>query len=106
MRTNLPAGAHKTYTNKYLPSHLTDTIDQEKKVKHSKLAEQLEDVISNPSKINIKLKVRGLTAGPPPRRDIVHNFALCLAMLLVLPCSRKWWMSPTRRCFSRVESMT
>ena len=36
---------------------LTETIDQEKEVKHSKLAEGLEGAISDPTKINVKLKV-------------------------------------------------
>jgi len=35
-----------------------ETIDQEKQVKHSKLADELESVISDPAKINVKLKVR------------------------------------------------
>lgn len=34
-----------------------EIIDQEKKVKHSKLAAKTEEVINDPSKINIKLKV-------------------------------------------------
>ena len=34
-----------------------DTIDQEKKMKHSKLADRLEEVIQDPSKISVKLKV-------------------------------------------------
>lgn len=35
-------------------------IDDEKKVRHSKLADKIEEVISEPSKIEIKLKVRRL----------------------------------------------
>jgi nucleosome binding factor SPN SPT16 subunit len=36
---------------------IEETIDQEKKVKHSKLSERMEEVISQPTKINVKLKV-------------------------------------------------
>ena len=32
-------------------------IDEEKKVRHSKLAEKTDEVITNPQKINVKLKV-------------------------------------------------
>lgn len=35
---------------------IEETIDQEKKVKHSKLSERMEEVISQPTKINVKLK--------------------------------------------------
>jgi nucleosome binding factor SPN SPT16 subunit len=35
---------------------IEETIDQEKKVKHSKIAEHLEDAIANPAKVNVKLK--------------------------------------------------
>ena len=35
-----------------------DTIDQEKKTKHSKLADRLEEAVQDPAKINVKLKVR------------------------------------------------
>lgn len=34
-----------------------ETIDQEKKMKHSKWADRLEEVIQDPSKISVKLKV-------------------------------------------------
>jgi len=34
-----------------------ETIDQEKKVSHSRLADMIESVISEPSKIEVKLKV-------------------------------------------------
>jgi hypothetical protein len=36
-----------------------DTIDKEKKMKHSKLAERMEEAITDPSKINVKLRVGG-----------------------------------------------
>jgi len=39
-----------------------ETIDQEKKVKHSKLADALESVIIEPAKIDVKLKVRIATS--------------------------------------------
>lgn len=35
---------------------IEDTIDQDKKVKHSKLAVNLEEVMTDPGKINLKLK--------------------------------------------------
>lgn len=34
-----------------------EVIDQEKKIKHSKLAEMVEEAITDPSKLNVKLKV-------------------------------------------------
>jgi hypothetical protein len=59
------------------PCALTaETVDQEKKVKHSKLAERMEEVISEPTKIGVKLKVRksrlqteneSRTSAPSPR---------------------------------------
>lgn len=42
-----------------LPPFLTGIIDEEKKVRHSKLADKIEEVISEPSKMDIKLKVGG-----------------------------------------------
>lgn len=39
------------------PLSPTGVIDNEEKVRHSKIAEKTEDTILNPSKINIKLKV-------------------------------------------------
>jgi hypothetical protein len=36
---------------------VAETIDQEKKMKHSKLADRLEEVIQDPTKISVKLKV-------------------------------------------------
>lgn len=40
-----------------IPFYIAETIDQEKKMKHSKLADRLEEVIQDPSKISVKLKV-------------------------------------------------
>lgn len=34
-------------------------IDAEKKVRHSKLAERTEEVLTDPAKLKLKLKVRG-----------------------------------------------
>lgn len=36
----------------------TGVIDAEKKVRHSKLAERTEEVLTDPSKLKLKLKVR------------------------------------------------
>ena len=41
-------------------------IDEEKKVRHNKLADKIEEVISEPSKMEIKLKVRCRQAATPP----------------------------------------
>lgn len=38
-------------------------IDEEKKVRHSKLADKIEEVISEPSKMEIKLKVWAALVG-------------------------------------------
>lgn len=45
---------------------IEETIDQEKKVKHSTLSIQLEDAISNPMKINVKLKPELVDVAYPP----------------------------------------
>ena len=45
-----------------LPPFLPGIIDEEKKVRHSKLADKIEEVISEPSKMDIKLKVGGAAA--------------------------------------------
>lgn len=37
---------------------LADIIDKEKTVKHSKLAEGMEEAISEPLKVNVRLKVK------------------------------------------------
>jgi hypothetical protein len=40
-------------------------IDEEKKVRHSKLADRIEEVITEPSRMDIKLKVRQAPGCPP-----------------------------------------
>ena len=35
-----------------------EIIDKEKKVRHSKLADRIEEMISDPTKMGVKLKVR------------------------------------------------
>ena len=42
---------------------LAGIIDDEKKVRHSKLADKIEEVISEPSKMEIKLKVCSCVPG-------------------------------------------
>ena len=41
------------------PPCFAGIIDEEKKVRHSKLADKIEEVISDPSKMEIKLKAGG-----------------------------------------------
>ncbi len=45
---------------------LTGIIDEEKKVKHSKLSEMTEEVITDPSKIGVKLRADNVDIAYPP----------------------------------------
>lgn len=45
---------------------IEDILDKEKKVKHSKLSEATEEVISDPGKINVKLKADNVDIAYPP----------------------------------------
>ena len=59
-------------------SYFADTIDKEKKAKHSKLADGIEEVIQDPSRINVKLKVRNYPLKP---RNTVCTTNIYLIML-------------------------
>ncbi|GAB4820394.1 hypothetical protein N2152v2_007440 [Parachlorella kessleri] len=52
--------------NSFAVPQIEEIIDQEMKVKHSKLAAKTEEVITDPSKINIKLKAELLDIAYPP----------------------------------------
>ena len=51
---------------RYVVPQLEEIIDKEKKVPHSKLSEKTEEVITNPTKINVKLKSENLDICYPP----------------------------------------
>ena len=46
--------------------HVTGIIDQEKKVKHSKLSEEIEQTLGEPSKIQVKLNPQNLDIAYAP----------------------------------------
>lgn len=47
-------------------SNIAGIIDEEKKVKHSKFGQKIEEVITDPSKIKIKLKPENVDISYPP----------------------------------------
>lgn len=71
-----------------------EIIDQEKKVKHSKLASKTEEVITDPSKINVKLKVGARSGNAAVLSDMPARSKHLLSILLakcqkVLPARAK-----------------
>ncbi|KAL6771432.1 hypothetical protein ACKKBG_A26355 [Auxenochlorella protothecoides x Auxenochlorella symbiontica] len=50
----------------FMVKEIEGVIDNEEKVRHSKIAEKTEDTILNPSKINIKLKADAIDVAYPP----------------------------------------
>lgn len=55
-------------------------IDEERKIKHRKLSERIEEVITKPEKINLKLKSESVDIAYPPvvqsggNYDLKYNF--------------------------------
>ena len=87
-------------------------IDEEKKVRHSKLAEKTDDVITNPQKINVKLKVGGSGGlgwcfhGAGWLNDAVWGQIRYLVIWLLRCRSRTWWTLRTPPSSSRAASTT
>ncbi len=50
----------------YVVLEIDKVIDESKKVKHSKLCSSTEEVITDPSKINVKLKKENVDIAYPP----------------------------------------
>ena len=46
--------------------HSSGIIDEERKIKHRKLSERIEEVITKPEKINLKLKADSVDIAYPP----------------------------------------
>lgn len=64
---------------KFAVPQLEGIIDDEKKVRHSKLADKIEEVISEPSKIEIKLKADSVDIAYPPLVQSGGEYDLRLA---------------------------
>ncbi|KAI3435579.1 hypothetical protein D9Q98_001644 [Chlorella vulgaris] len=64
---------------KFTVPQLEGIIDEEKKVRHSKLADRIEEVISEPSKMNIKLKADAVDIAYPPLVQSGGDYDLRLA---------------------------
>ncbi|EFN58683.1 hypothetical protein CHLNCDRAFT_140286 [Chlorella variabilis] len=64
---------------KFAVPQLEGIIDEEKKVRHSKLADKIEEVISEPSKMEIKLKADSVDIAYPPLVQSGGDYDLRLA---------------------------
>ncbi|KAK9824573.1 hypothetical protein WJX72_011424 [[Myrmecia] bisecta] len=60
----------------WMVPELEGIVDEEKRVKHSRLSERLEEVITDPSKINIKLKAENVDIAYPPIVQSGGNYDL------------------------------
>ena len=70
-------------------------IDSEKKVRHSKLAERTDEVITNPSKLNVKLKVRAAGQAQQQARRRLHCLRCGTSVLCVARASPAWALPAT-----------